>query len=79
MMEARVVLGAFCLPDESFYCIPLFLGNLIQKEKIYSHVFLKLSILAANIILYPQNGITFRRWLNSPESSTCSPPSNLIV
>lgn len=32
-MKARVVLGAFCLPDESFYSVPLLVGNLTQTEK----------------------------------------------
>lgn len=33
-MKARVVLGAFRLPDESFYCVPLLPGDLPQKEKV---------------------------------------------
>ena len=33
-MKARVVLGAFGLPNKSFYYVPLILGDLPQKEKV---------------------------------------------
>jgi hypothetical protein len=80
--EDKVALGAFRLPDESFYGIPLLLGDLMKEENIslfgFLHV-LKLSILAANIMLYKRNGITFLRELNSPDINTSSPPSNRMT